>query len=664
MLKKIYLSDLTFDKSPEITFANFFEGPSADFTRSDIVALSENDFLFLSTTYPFNSLNAYVLSDSGVLIGGSENISSQSDGRSISHITAIGSDADYAYFSYQTNVFSGYSSPHLKIAKLNLNDFSLNELYGVDQFSLYDWGSMNLPSYAVSNLNDKYLYVAESFNYFSENNNYIKKIDAFDGTFEIIANLDYNITSLSVSNGIIAATYNTNLEHYKKADLVVTFIDAATGLTINTVTLDTERNINVSSDVLSNGDFAFAFSKHLDRTVDIKIFSVNDTTLKSNLEFESTYNAYAPSIEATTDGGFLLSFIYQDKSVYNSPDYFNQQVVIRYNAAFEPILDTIAAVSPGYHQKSVVASNNDGELLGVWERGGEPEGYVATAFSSRLYGSDGDDTIVGGAGNNIIFSGNGNDILTGGTGADVFVIDSASGANRVTDFNIAEDSFVFVDYVGDPIEVSLLSTKIVGNDLLYSLHDGANLLLEDTKPAEFIAKIEVDTTFRNETNVSVSEVSLLRSNETSVLYFSDDGSVSFEQEFGSTISLSANYGYDADSRSITSQDALDALRLAVGLHTSAGTKLAFDYISADINEDGKVTSSDALEILKFSVGLPTEHHAKWVFLDRNADYSEIGKDNTNYSNFVTLTDISADTSINFIGVLIGDVNNSYNDFIA
>ena len=88
------------------------------------------------------------------------------------------------------------------------------------------------------------------------------------------------------------------------------------------------------------------------------------------------------------------------------------------------------------------------------------------------------------------------------------------------------------------------------------------------------------------------------------------------------------------------------------------------HVSADINEDGKVTSSDALEILKFSVGLPTEHHAKWVFLDRNADYSEIGKDNTNYSNLVTLEDISADTSINFIGVLIGDVNNSYNDFIA
>jgi len=664
MLQKIYLSDLTFDKSPEITFANFFEGPSVDFTRSDIVALSENDFLFLSTPYPYNSLNAYVLSDSGVLIGGSENISLQSDDRGISHITAIGSDADYAYFSYQTYVFSGYSSPHLKIAKLNLNDFSLNEIYGVDQFSLYDWGGVNLPSYAVSKLNDKQLYVAESFNYFSENNNYIKKIDAFDGTFEIIANLDYNITSLSVSNGIIAATYNTNLEHYKKADLVVTFIDAATGLTINTVTLDTERNNHVSSDVLSNGDFAFAFSQHLDRTVEMKIFSVNDTTLKSNLEFESTYNADAPSIEATTDGGFLLSFIYQDKSVYNSPDYVNQQVVIRYNAAFEPILDTLAAVSPGYHQKSVVASNNDGEMLGVWERGGEPEGYVATAFSSRLYGSDGDDTIVGGAGNNIIFSGRGNDILTGGTGADVFVIDSVSGANRVTDFNIAEDSFVFVDYVGDPIEVSLVSTKIVGNDLLYSLHDGANLLFEDIKPAEFIAKIKVDTAFRSETNVSVSEVSLLRSDETSVMYFSDEGAVSFEKEFGSTISLSAYYGYDADSRSITSQDALDALRLAVGLHTSAGTKLAFDYVSADINEDGKVTSSDALEILKFSVGLPAEHHAKWVFLDRNADYSEIGKDNTNYSNLVTLEDISADTSINFIGVLIGDVNNSYNDFIA
>lgn len=119
-----------------------------------------------------------------------------------------------------------------------------------------------------------------------------------------------------------------------------------------------------------------------------------------------------------------------------------------------------------------------------------------------------------------------------------------------------------------------------------------------------------------------------------------------------------------DASYITSGDALDALRLSVGLPTQAGTASAFDFIAADFNQDGKITSGDALEILKFSVGLQGSSTPEWVFLDTNSDYSNIGRSTINYTEGVSLTDITSDATIGLTGILIGDVNDSYSILIA
>ena len=119
-----------------------------------------------------------------------------------------------------------------------------------------------------------------------------------------------------------------------------------------------------------------------------------------------------------------------------------------------------------------------------------------------------------------------------------------------------------------------------------------------------------------------------------------------------------------DASYITSGDALDALRLSVGLPTEAGTASAFDFIAADFNQDGKITSGDALEILKFSVGLQGGSTPEWVFLDTNADYSNVGRSATNYTEGVSLADITSDATIGLTGILIGDVNDSYSGLIA
>ncbi|CAM5301030.1 Calx-beta domain-containing protein [Thauera mechernichensis] len=109
-------------------------------------------------------------------------------------------------------------------------------------------------------------------------------------------------------------------------------------------------------------------------------------------------------------------------------------------------------------------------------------------------------------------------------------------------------------------------------------------------------------------------------------------------------------------RSITAQDALEALRLAVRLPSDYSD--AYGLISADYNQDGRVTSQDALEILKASVRMPGAIQPKWVFLADEADLSAVNSRNTGYKDGLTLEGLPADASHNFTAVLLGDVNDS------
>lgn len=54
-----------------------------------------------------------------------------------------------------------------------------------------------------------------------------------------------------------------------------------------------------------------------------------------------------------------------------------------------------------------------------------------------ILGGSGDDTLFGDAGDDRLSGGLGADVLTGGSGADTFVFDAQSGADRITDFDLA-----------------------------------------------------------------------------------------------------------------------------------------------------------------------------------------------------------------------------------
>jgi hypothetical protein len=164
----------------------------------------------------------------------------------------------------------------------------------------------------------------------------------------------------------------------------------------------------------------------------------------------------------------------------------------------------------------------------------------------------------------------------------------------------------------------------------------------------------IDGIFLNTTaqaDISVGEIAAVSTN----------GNVTVHQVArGSDVYLDADKPIDdASDRAITANDALQALRLAVGLTKSDGKAEWHDYIAADINKDGQATANDALNILKFAVGLTDGPSADWVFVDGDADWSTIGRRNTSYEEGVWLEDVVADMSVNMTGILVGDVNGSY-----
>ena len=213
-----------------------------------------------------------------------------------------------------------------------------------------------------------------------------------------------------------------------------------------------------------------------------------------------------------------------------------------------------------------------------------------------------------------------------------------------TDLDASEDFAVFMS------DVLVNGTSLQGSTLLIG------------EPDTF----DVSTTVATRSGIKIPDVSIAYNdgNETTSVLSGSDGVSMTSITSGSDVTISGSFDYDTATKSINSIDALDALRLSVGMETQSGTNTAFDYIAADFNQDGKVSSQDALALLKYAVGLPTTEQAKWVFVDTNGDYSGVSKSNTNYTEGVSVDDLSADVTVGLTGILIGDVNDSYSGLVA
>ena len=99
-----------------------------------------------------------------------------------------------------------------------------------------------------------------------------------------------------------------------------------------------------------------------------------------------------------------------------------------------------------------------------------------------LFGEGGADVIRGGAGSDILVGGDGDNVLQGGAGEDMFVVDvGAVGNERIVDFNLLEDSLVFLGL--EPADRGLEGTAVEGGTLL-TLSDEHTLLVVGVNPED------------------------------------------------------------------------------------------------------------------------------------------------------------------------------------
>ncbi len=119
--------------------------------------------------------------------------------------------------------------------------------------------------------------------------------------------------------------------------------------------------------------------------------------------------------------------------------------------------------------------------------------------------------------------------------------------------------------------------------------------------------------------------------------------------------VKASHGFQPDHARITAGDALDALRIAVGLEPSFGPAGPMDFIAADVARDGQVTAGDALDILRVAVGLPTPNAPQWVFLDAAADLSGITAGNVAYQQGIDLSGHPGEAPLDMTAILLGNM---------
>ena len=377
----------------------------------------------------------------------------------------------------------------------------------------------------------------------------------------------------------------------------------------------------------------------------------------------SSLSSSSPHSVQLDNGNFVIGF---SQYMADGSDYSAQMVLLDENGLVIESQTTVNSSFVGNQYVVDVIQLNTDEFGVVWSNEGKNsvlsiyDAYAGTLEEEVEISNTSDIRIIGVDRNSILDA-----ILTEPNVVSFLKADgSLVHYNRVTnEQRLDTPSQNTVQFVSDSI-LTDKSTMFVTWSADAADVDGYGILATNLSlsPPSHIVTTSVVT----RDGSTISDVDVVMSDGTNGFSYKSeaDGSVSGSLTSGSASTIEASLAYSSSIKAISSQDALDALKLSVGMTTAAGTTNVFDFISADFNQDGKVSSQDALAILKYSVGLPTTEQAKWVFVDTNGDYSGVSKSNTSYTEGVSIADLSADTTVSLTGILIGDVNDSYSGLIA
>jgi len=117
-----------------------------------------------------------------------------------------------------------------------------------------------------------------------------------------------------------------------------------------------------------------------------------------------------------------------------------------------------------------------------------------------------------------------------------------------------------------------------------------------------------------------------------------------------------------EASAVHANDALAALKMSVAINPNSDGSgvLPYQFLAADINQDGRVRANDAFNILKMAVGLDTAPEDKWIFVSEDeALAATMSRTAVDWS----VADINvlhnADTQLHLVGIVKGDVDGSW-----
>ena len=124
---------------------------------------------------------------------------------------------------------------------------------------------------------------------------------------------------------------------------------------------------------------------------------------------------------------------------------------------------------------------------------------------------------------------------------------------------------------------------------------------------------------------------------------------------------SAKVSGTAESNAIKANDALAALKIAVGMNPNAdGSAVSpYQYLAADVNRDGQVKAADALNILKMAVKLSSAPEMEWLFVPGSVGSESMSRTHVVWPDNPMPVTLDMDQEVHLIGIIKGDVNGSW-----
>ncbi|TNJ34110.1 choice-of-anchor I family protein [Prosthecochloris vibrioformis] len=117
------------------------------------------------------------------------------------------------------------------------------------------------------------------------------------------------------------------------------------------------------------------------------------------------------------------------------------------------------------------------------------------------------------------------------------------------------------------------------------------------------------------------------------------------------------------ANSVSAADALAALKLAVGMNPNSEEEVSsYQYLAADVNQDGRVRATDALAILKMAVDYDGALADEWLFFQDEAGATPMSRLNVAWESEQEVI-IDQNLEVDLVGVVKGDVDGSWGDMI-